>query len=136
MKRIICAFLITTTLLSFTACSSNDINNTEAGEQISSAFTVEKTENRVYVEVVAGKTFAELMDMGYSYGGYGRDADDSYYFTVIKREADAVITDTVNKLEGKTINDLYNNNLAVACFSDTDEECIFTTTIGDVVFSF
>ena len=136
MKRIICAFLITTTLLSFTACSSNYINNTEAGEQISSASTAEKTENRVYVEAVAGKTFAELMDMGYSYGGYGRDADNSYHFTVIKREADAVITDTVNKLEGKTIKDLYNNNLAVACFSDIDEECIFTTTIGDVVFSF
>lgn len=85
---------------------------------------------------MAGKAFAELTDKGYKYAGYERDADNNYSITVVKSDADAVITDTVKKLEGKTIKDLYNNNLAVACFSDIDEECIFTTTIGDVVFSF
>lgn len=141
MKKIICAFLITTTLLSFTACTGNSSNNTEAttaGQNSSASENIkaEETENRVYVDDVAGKAFAELTDKGYKYAGYERDANNNYSITVVKSDADAVITDTVKKLEGKTIKDLYDNDLYVGCFDITDKDCTFSTTIGTVVFEF
>lgn len=144
MKKIICAFLITTTLLSFTACTGNSSNNTEAttagqNSSVSEATEpeeAEEIENRVYVDDVAGKTFAELTDKGYKYAGYERDADNNYYITVVKNNADDIITNTVSKLEGKTIKDLYDNDLYVGCFDITDEDCTFSTTIGNVAFEF
>ena len=121
MKKTICALLITTTLLSFTACSGNDSDNNE---------------NRVYVEGVAGKTFAELIDSGFKYAGYQCDAEKNYTITVVKNDEDELITNTVNKLEGKTIKDLYDNDLYVLCLDVTDEECTFRTTIGTLSFDF
>lgn len=119
MKKIICALLITTSLLSFTACSGGY-----------------EGEDHTYVEGVAGKTFAELVDDGFEYAGYQRDAEKNYTITVVKNDEDELITNTVNKLEGKTIKDLYKNDLYVLPLEITDEECIFRTTIGTLSFNF
>jgi hypothetical protein len=119
MKKIICALLITTSLLSFTACSGGY-----------------EAEDHTYVEGVAGKTFAELVDGGFEYVGYQRDAEKNYTITVVKNDEDELITNTVNKLEGKTIKDLYKNDLYVLPLEITDEECIFRTTIGTLSFNF
>ena len=170
-KKIICAFLITTTMLSFAACSGDEGNsNEEATEAIvatektteeeteestedstglGSDFTEEdlaeflknleaetkkEEENLVYTEDMVGKTFAELLDNGYEYIGYSGMGEE-YSFLVTTDTANDEATAIVEKLDGKTVKDLVDEDLSIG-YIGMGGQYIFSTTIGDMEFSF
>ncbi len=173
IKKIMCAFLITTTMLSFAACA-DDSNSTEdekeetkvtenvtkdetdeetedsveetedstdttlelTADDLSILFNNgEDTENRVNVQDMTGKTFAELLDSGYDYMGYAGWGDE-YTFLVTTENVDATAKDVVKKLEGKTVKELTDKDLSIGYYSFGDSDYTYTTKIGDVEFSF
>lgn len=155
IKKIICAFLVTTTMLSFAACAGSGelikaIEGTEASSDASSdsketgLFDFLKNsetedgeateENFVYVEDMVGKTFAELLDSGYTYVGYVSSGDECS-FNVSSNSVNDENKNIAQKLEGKTVKQMFDNGLDIDYWG-LNGRYTFSTTVGNMEFKF
>lgn len=173
-KKIICAFLITATMLSFAACGNDSKGNEEekkeevkvsekatdeeakeeeteadektedstdialdfSAEDFENMITIEEnTEDRVYVEDMKGKTFAEVLDAGYDYMGYGGWGDE-YTFMLTSENIDPEIENTLKKLEGKTVKELADKDISIGYYAFGDSDYTYTARIGGVDVEF
>ncbi|MEE1077278.1 MAG: hypothetical protein UHY68_08490 [Acutalibacteraceae bacterium] len=158
IKKIICAFLITTTMLSFTACASivnsiNTVTKEETENSNDSSSDSEESglvdflkdletkddnedteENFVYVEGMVGKTFAELLDSGYTYVGYVSSGDECS-FNVSSNSVNDENKNIAQKLEGKTVKQMIDNGLDIDYWG-LNGRYTFSTTVGDMEFKF
>lgn len=145
IKKIICAFLITTTMLSTTACvgiGSNVIEKItqanegteDSGDSLKSMETQDNEENIIYAEDMVGKTFKELLDSGYTYIGFTSTGDECSFWVTTDSVNDEN-TNVAQKLEGKTVKNLIDNGLSVEYFG-LNGPYTFSTKIGDMNFKY
>ncbi len=156
VKKIICAFLVTTAMLSFVACADNKNENTDqtkATENITEQVTEPETEpiteaetepateeikdEYIYVEDMVGKTFLEVFDEGYVYINYQNLEDKKECLFDVKMDnADSDTMKLIKKLDVKTVKELYDNGISIGYFLNEAEEYTFFTMLGSVQVNF
>lgn len=153
-KKIICAFLVTTTMLSFVACSNNkNTDDTKAADEITEPATEQKIESvteqktepatqpiknsYVYLEDMVGESFATLFDEGYVYINYQKKEDTQEYLFDLKIDnADSDTMKLIKKLDGKTVKELYDKGISIGYFLNEDKKYTFFTLLGSVQVNF
>ena len=156
VKKIICAFLVTTAMLSFVACNNNkNTDATKATEEITEKSTEPEKETEpatelateptteevndkyVYLEDMVGKSFLELFDEGYVYINYQKLEDEKECLFDVKMDnADSDTMKLIKRLDGKTVKELYDNNITIGYFSNESDEYTFFAMLGSVQVNF
>ncbi|MEE0059600.1 MAG: hypothetical protein UE295_02100 [Acutalibacteraceae bacterium] len=142
IKKIICAFLLTTTMLSLTACVANGSDVVEkitqkieeSGDSLKSMEAEENQEDIIYAEDMVGKTFKEVLDSGYTYIGFTSTGDECSFW-VTSDSVNDENTNIAQMLEGKTVKDLIDKGLSVDYFG-LNGPYTFSTKIGDMSFKY
>ncbi|MEE0266187.1 MAG: hypothetical protein UD936_11225 [Acutalibacteraceae bacterium] len=154
LKKIICAILAATAMLSFVACSNNKNadetkSNAEPTETVTEKVTQPVTEaqtepateeiknNYVYFEDMVGTSLPDLIEEGYVYINYSKMDDSKECLFDFKMDnADSDTMKLIGKLEGKTVKELNDHNISIGYYLNEDKEYAFFTVIGSVQANF
>lgn len=145
-------------MLSFVACTDtkNDNNDkaeptetvtekateqekeTEPSTEAETEPATEEPENEyIYLEDMVGVSLPDVFEEGYQYlSYYNMDDEKEYFFDVKMDNADSDTMKLIKKLDGKTVKELFDNDISIGYFLNDNDEYTFFTLLGTVQVNF